>query len=80
MFTGSDQDEHVFHLHGNQFYVVGKKTFQNPLSKAEVVKMDSDNRLIERNLEDPVLKDTIRVPKNGLVIIRFLATNAGKSQ
>lgn len=77
-FTGSNQKEHVFHLHGNQFYIIGSKIFHNRISKLEVIKMNVENRLIERNLKNPVLKDTVRIPKNGLVVLRFHATNPGK--
>lgn len=32
---------------------------------------------LKRNLEKPILKDTVWIPPGGLAVIRFLAENAG---
>ncbi|CAG9817316.1 unnamed protein product [Phaedon cochleariae] len=72
-----DEEEHIFHLHGHQFYVLGSRIFDKPLARADVRKLDQENKLLKRNLMHPVLKDTIRVPRNGVVVIRFLANNPG---
>ncbi|XP_018575222.1 laccase-2-like [Anoplophora glabripennis] len=74
---GGDQDEHIFHLHGYHFYIVGSNTFDKALTRHEAEKLDADNRLMKRNLVNPLLKDTIRVPKFGVVALRFFAKNPG---
>ncbi|KAF2297484.1 hypothetical protein GH714_024241 [Hevea brasiliensis] len=60
-------ENHPMHVHGNSFYVVGNGTgnFNNltdPLSY---------------NLIDPPELNTVGVPKNGWVAIRFFANNPG---
>nr|CAH7753855.1 unnamed protein product [Callosobruchus chinensis] len=40
-------------------------------------KLDLKSALVNRNLLNPVIKDTIRVPRNGVVVLRFLAQNPG---
>ena len=77
-FTAGDEEGHVFHFHGNHFYIVGSRNFDRPMTKKEVMALDSDNDLVKRNLKNPVRKDTVRVPKYGVVILRFLANNPGK--
>lgn len=59
--------EHPMHLHGHNFYVVGwgLGNFNN---KTDPLKY---------NLVDPPQQNTIAVPKNGWVAIRFLANNPG---
>nr|XP_023015827.1 laccase-like [Leptinotarsa decemlineata] len=74
---GGDDDEYIFHLHGYHFYVVGSRIFETPPLKNEVIDMDKSNNLMKRNLMNPVRKDTIRVPRNGVVALRFLADNPG---
>ncbi|CAH2001521.1 unnamed protein product [Acanthoscelides obtectus] len=74
---GVDQEETVFHLHGYHFYVVGSRTFPAPLTAQQIQQLDLKNELVSRNLLNPVIKDTIRVPRNGVVVLRFLAQNAG---
>lgn len=49
-----------------------------PLSLEEARTMDDEGNLFKRNYGNPVLKDTIRVPKYGVVALRFLASNPGK--
>lgn len=39
--------------------------------------LDKKNALFKRNFNNPVVKDTVRVPKNGVVALRFLANNPG---
>ncbi|CAG9760690.1 unnamed protein product [Ceutorhynchus assimilis] len=70
-------DEHVLHFHGNHFYVVASRQFERPMSRKEVKELDNMGELVKRNLRNPVLKDTIRVPKFGVVVLRFLANNPG---
>lgn len=50
---------------------------EKPISKLELEALDANFDFIKRNLKNPVQKSTIRVPKNGMVAIRFLADNPG---
>ncbi|XP_020712537.2 laccase-4-like isoform X2 [Athalia rosae] len=70
-------DDLVYHLHGYSFYVVGSRKFGRSVSIEEVKEMDSRGVLLERNLIHPPLKDTVIVPKFGLVALRFKADNPG---
>lgn len=72
-----DKEEHVFHLHGYQFYVVGVNIFDRPVTIEDVRTLDYHNTLFKRNLASPALKDTIRVPRFGAVAVRFIANNPG---
>lgn len=72
-----DEEEHIFHLHGYQFYVVGATSFDHALTKDEAKALDKSDELVKRNLLNPVLKDTVRVPRFGVVAIRFIANNPG---
>ena len=60
-------EDHPLHLHGYTFYVVGmgRGNFNN----------ETDPKWY--NLVDPPERDTITVPKNGWVALRFLANNPG---
>ncbi|XP_034674341.1 laccase-21-like [Vitis riparia] len=60
-------EDHPLHLHGYTFYVVGmgRGNFNN----------ETDPKWY--NLVDPPECDTITVPKNGWVALRFLANNPG---
>ncbi|EYU43609.1 hypothetical protein ABFS82_03G012000 [Erythranthe guttata] len=59
--------DHPMHLHGFNFYVVGWG-FGN---------FDEENDPLNYNLIDPQIRNTIIVPKNGWVAIRFKADNPG---
>lgn len=61
--------DHPMHLHGYSFYVVGWG-FGN---------FERERDRSAYNLVDPPLKNTISVPRNGWVALRFLANNPGKS-
>ncbi|CAH0555836.1 unnamed protein product [Brassicogethes aeneus] len=74
---GGDEEEHVFHLHGYHFYVVGKHVFDKSISVDQAKALDAEYKLMKRNFNNPVLKDTIRVPKFGAVALRFIANNPG---
>jgi laccase len=60
-------ENHPMHLHGYSFYVVG--TGSGNFNK----KTDPKSY----NLKDPPLVNTVGVPKNGWVTIRFIANNPG---
>ncbi|XP_028793252.1 laccase-14-like [Neltuma alba] len=59
--------EHPIHLHGYSFYVVGWG-FGN---------FDEQKDPLNYNLVDPPYQNTVTVPKNGWVAIRFTADNPG---
>ncbi|KAF7820362.1 laccase-15-like [Senna tora] len=59
--------EHPIHLHGHSFYVVGWG----------FGKFDEDKDPFKYNLVDPPYQNTITIPKNGWVSIRFRAKNPG---
>ncbi|KAJ9675397.1 hypothetical protein PVL29_024358 [Vitis rotundifolia] len=62
-----EAEDHPLHLHGYTFYVVGmgRGNFNN----------ETDPKLY--NLVDPPERNTIVVPKNGWVALRFRANNPG---
>ncbi|KAM7279998.1 hypothetical protein ACFE04_007132 [Oxalis oulophora] len=64
LVSGTD---HPMHLHGYSFYVVGFG-FGN---------FDNVNDPLKYNLVDPPLQNTVTVPVNGWVAIRFIADNPG---
>ncbi|XP_025829793.1 putative laccase-11 isoform X2 [Agrilus planipennis] len=72
-----DSKENVFHLHGYHFYVVGSTNLEKSMELENIKELDSKGKLFKRNLESPVLKDTIRIPKYGAVSFRFIADNPG---
>ncbi|XP_057425828.1 laccase-15-like [Lotus japonicus] len=59
--------EHPMHLHGMSFYVVGWG-FGN---------FDRKKDSLKYNLVDPPYQNTIAIPKNGWITIRFRAKNPG---
>jgi len=71
------QKEYVFHLHGYSFYVVGVTHDLRDVSIDQIKSLDDQGQIFHRNLKNPVLKDTVAVPKGGAVAIRFRAENAG---
>ncbi|CAD5182804.1 unnamed protein product [Musa acuminata subsp. malaccensis] len=60
-------DNHPMHLHGYSFYVVGWG-YGN---------FDKKRDPLRYNLQDPPFKNTIGVPINGWVAVRFTANNPG---
>lgn len=74
---------HPFHLHGYGFNVIGigRSPDQNVKKINLKHALDLDRRgLLERHLKQgdlPPAKDTIAVPNNGYVILRFRANNPG---
>ncbi|CAH4037261.1 L-ascorbate oxidase-like [Pieris brassicae] len=71
-------DSYTFHMHGLPMYVVA--TWQSPaglpLSKEEFEKLDRGG-LIERNLQNPPMKDTVTVPNKGFTIVRINPDHGG---
>lgn len=77
--TGGSESGHVFHLHGYSFHVVGITELDQPISVARVQELDTRDSLVSRNLVNPVLKDTLTVPRNGVAVLRFKADNPGEA-
>lgn len=67
----------MYHLHGYTFYVVGARKFGRSVSLQELKSMDDKGQLFSRNLDCTVAKDTVVVPKFGVVALRFKANNPG---
>ena len=78
---GPHSDEgHPVHLHGMRFWVLGQDRPNDGvdvrITRDEVIEMDKKG-LLKRNLDSPILKDTISIPDAGYSIIRFEADNPG---
>lgn len=72
---------HPFHLHGYGFNVIGIGRSPDTNVKKINLKhaLDLDRRgLLHRQYNLPPVKDTIAVPNNGYVVLRFRADNPGK--
>ncbi|KAM0733524.1 Laccase-1 [Formica fusca] len=68
---------HPFHMHGYTFYVMAMGEANTSSINWEMVReMDRKNQ-VNRCFDKPVKKDTIAVPYNGYVVLRFLANNPG---
>ncbi|KAB0803227.1 hypothetical protein PPYR_00197 [Photinus pyralis] len=70
---------HPFHLHGHTFYILGSGRISNvneSISLEKVMLMDDNNQLYSGN-DHPPSKDTVSVPNNGYVVIRFRANSPG---
>ncbi|XP_050461961.1 uncharacterized protein LOC126856957 [Cataglyphis hispanica] len=68
---------HPFHMHGHAFYVMAMgQVAKSSINWKMVQKMDKANQ-VNRCFDKPVKKDTITVPYNGYVVLRFLANNPG---
>ncbi|KAJ9592226.1 hypothetical protein L9F63_001227, partial [Diploptera punctata] len=74
---GGSDSGHVFHLHGYNFHVVGVTRMEQPTPLHQIQEMDKRDVLLSRNLVNPVVKDTVTVPKNGVAALRFKADNPG---
>ncbi|ORY04645.1 hypothetical protein K493DRAFT_328273 [Basidiobolus meristosporus CBS 931.73] len=64
-----DADAHPFHLHGHQFQVMGR-------SAENAGGYDHINNPVKEQA-NPVRRDTVQVPAQGYVVIRFRADNPG---
>lgn len=72
---------HPFHLHGYSYNVIGIGRSPDTTVKKINLKhaLDLDRRgLLHRQYDLPPQKDTIAVPNNGYVVLRFRADNPGK--
>lgn len=71
--------DHPFHLHGFPLFVteVCQNTDQGPMTVEKVRKLRRKNRHIEKNNRHFPIKDTISVPRQGYIVLRFKADNPG---
>lgn len=77
MSPGGESD-HVFHLHGYSFLVVGVAQVPGFLDADTIQRLDQEGLLFpSKNLVNPVRKDTVTIPKFGAVALRFKADNPG---
>lgn len=44
----------------------------------KIRELDNNGQLLNRNLKNPIIKDTVSVPPLGLVALRFRADNPGR--
>jgi FtsP/CotA-like multicopper oxidase with cupredoxin domain len=73
-----DDGAHPFHLHGHDFYVLASHRSEHGWgSYSPWATKGSASIAPKLNLENPVRKDTISVPRRGFVILRFRADNPG---
>lgn len=70
--------DHVFHLHGHSFRAVGQALDLKEQNLEALKELDRSGQLMDRNLVSAVEKDTITVPKNGAVALRFRASRPGE--
>ena len=57
---------------------MGVTKMDEPTALTRIQELDSRDSLLSRNLVNPVLKDTVTVPSNGVSVLRFKADNPGK--
>jgi FtsP/CotA-like multicopper oxidase with cupredoxin domain len=67
---------HMFHLHGHYFHVVGMDRVSRNVTREEIMELDRLGKL-RRRLTNSVRKDTVTVPDGGYTILRFYADNPG---
>lgn len=78
MFDQGGESDHIFHLHGYSFYVTGVRHFNTSFDKEVIKQMNNDGTLFpNKNIIDPIEKDTIVIPKFGVASLRFKADNPG---
>ncbi|CAH0604858.1 unnamed protein product [Chrysodeixis includens] len=77
MFDQGGESDHIFHLHGYSFYVVGIRELNRSYDKETIKKMNEEGTLFNKNLDNPIQKDTVVVPKFGAIALRFKADNPG---
>ncbi|KAG7171470.1 Laccase-like [Homarus americanus] len=69
-------ENHPYHLHGYNFYVVGMERLGSETSVEEVMALDAAGG-IKRNLKDAIRKDSVTIPDGGYTVVRFTADNPG---
>ncbi|KAH7364873.1 multicopper oxidase family protein [Rhexocercosporidium sp. MPI-PUGE-AT-0058] len=72
-----DDGAHPFHLHGYSFYVLASHRSEHGWGSYSPYSNTASSRSPVLNLESPLRKDTVSVPRRGYVIIRFKADSVG---
>ncbi|RFU28920.1 hypothetical protein B7463_g7435, partial [Scytalidium lignicola] len=74
-----DDGSHPFHLHGYNFYVLYSYRSEHGWGSYTPYTASSGGvpTQLDLNLETPLLKDTVSVPRRGFVVLRFWADNPG---
>ncbi|KAL7301837.1 hypothetical protein TKK_0005444 [Trichogramma kaykai] len=67
---------HAMHLHGFYFRVVAEEQLEGRVTVDRIKQLDRQGK-IKRNLDRPPLKDTMKAPSNGFIIVRFFSDNPG---
>ncbi|KAH8802980.1 multicopper oxidase family protein [Xylogone sp. PMI_703] len=74
-----DDGSHPFHLHGYSFYVLYSYRSEHGWGSYTPYSTPSGGvpSQLDLNLVDPLLKDTVAVPRRGFVVLRIWADNPG---
>lgn len=73
-----DDGSHPFHLHGHDFFVLASHSSDSGWGSYSPWATEGSSAIAPKlNLENPVLKDTVSVPRRGFVVLRFRADNPG---
>lgn len=73
-----DDGAHPFHLHGNGFYVLASHRSDHGWGSYSPWATEGSAGMTPKlNLKNPVMKDTVSVPRRGFVVLRFRADNPG---
>lgn len=74
-----DDGSHPFHLHGYNFYILYSHRSEHGWGSYTPYDTSSGGvpSQLDLNLANPLLKDTVAVPRRGFVILRFWADNPG---
>nr|XP_029714311.1 putative laccase-11 isoform X3 [Aedes albopictus] len=72
VIVNEDNDSaYTYHLHGYSFFVIASTRLNQQES------WQSQLHNLKRNYDRPVLLDTVRIESNSMVVMRFVAANAG---
>ncbi|CZR68894.1 related to multicopper oxidase [Phialocephala subalpina] len=73
-----DDGAHPFHLHGYSFYILASYRSDHGWGSYSPYATSGASAMKPKlNLENPIRKDTVSVPRRGYVVIRFKADNEG---
>lgn len=77
VINNHDAGKHPFHLHGHVFQVIARSDETNEESYDDEGFIDYDENNHEPFPDYPMMRDTVQVPGNGYMVIRFMASNPG---
>jgi hypothetical protein len=77
IINNHDDGPHPFHLHGHDFYVLATHRSDHGWGSYSPWSDAASNAMLEFNLERPLRKDTVSVPRRGYAVLRFQAGNEG---